>query len=354
MRHIVFALGVLGMAALSLLAFAVLRSQPAQEQEAPERLLTSQADTAFHETELLQEKPPRIVREETKGVYLTRWSAGSEVRVAQVLELARQGKVNSVVVDIKDSGGSVAYDSGVLEAAALGAERGNIKNIALFLERFHEAGLYVIARIAVFQDPVFAGAHPEYALRKESSPQELWTDNKGLAWVDPAARAAWEYNAALATDAFSRGFDEVNFDYVRFPSDGNLSDISYPVWDEEMPMREVISSFYEYLDAGLRNKVISVDLFGLAAADTWDDMGIGQVLEDALPFFDFISPMVYPSHFAPGFLGFKNPDEHPYEVVNFSLQRARERVAEFAKTRESAAKLRPWLQRPEPLLRLSL
>jgi len=175
--------------------------------------------------------------------------------------------------------------------------------------------------------------------------EELWLDNKGLAWLDPASQEVWKYHADLAKDAFNKGFDEVNFDYVRFPSDGDVFDASYPFWDETTPLEVIIASFFAYLHEELGTGVTSVDLFGLSAANTWDDMGIGQVLEDTFLYFDYISPMVYPSHFALSFLGFEYPDEHPYEIVEFSMRRAQERLDAFSiEHEEVGAKLRPWLQ----------
>ncbi|MDP2735687.1 MAG: putative glycoside hydrolase, partial [bacterium] len=129
------------------------------------------------------------------------------------------------------------------------------------------------------------------------------------------------------------------------PSDGDNFDASYPFWDEETPLQIIIASFFAYLHGELEEGITSVDLFGLAAANTWDDMGIGQILEDAFPYFDFISPMVYPSHFAPGFKGLERPDEHPYEIVRFSMARAKDRLDLFqSQNNGTGAKLRPWLQ----------
>ena len=288
-------------------------------------------------------KQPFIAPEEVQGIYLTMWSANSETRVDRVLQLARETGINAVVIDVKDFSGSLAYDTSVSEASAIGAEKAVIKDIEGLIERFHDSGIYTIARITVFQDPILAKARPGLAIYRKSG-EQIWKDNKGLAWVDPAAKEVWEYNVAIAKDALSRGFDEINFDYIRFPSDGNLYDTKYPVWDVVTPLQEIIASFFAYLDAELPDATISADLFGLATVNQRDDMGIGQVLEDAFPYFDFISPMVYPSHFAKGYLGFENPSDHPYEVIRFSMAGAKTRLEKFRETNEKTAKLRPWLQ----------
>ncbi|MDP4007460.1 MAG: putative glycoside hydrolase [bacterium] len=291
--------------------------------------------------EPIEKISPFFLPSEIRGVYLTRWSAGSAAQLNQLLFIAKEKSINAVVIDIKDFSGFLAYDTGVALAKEIGAEQENIKNITEYLELLHNAGLYTIARITVFQDPVLAASRPDLAIKRLSSDKrEVWTDHKGLAWMDPASLEVWEYNTSIAKDALQKGFDEVNFDYIRFPSDGDIFDTKYPFWDEKTPLEDIIRSFFAYLKEELQGQTISVDLFGLTAANTWDDMGIGQILEDAFLYFDFVSPMVYPSHFAEGFLGLEHPDEHPYEIVNFSMAKAKKRLMESG----LAAKLRPWLQ----------
>ena len=139
-------------------------------------------------------------------------------------------------------------------------------------------------------------------------------DKSGLSWIDPAAKESWDYNIDIAKDALNKGFDELNFDYVRFPSDGNLKDMSFPFWDEETPKHLIIRQFFKYLRQELSDAKISIDLFGLSTVSS-DDLGVGQVIEDAFEYSDYVCPMVYSSHYAYGFIGFENPAEYPYEVV---------------------------------------
>jgi hypothetical protein len=129
---------------------------------------------------------------------------------------------------------------------------------------------------------------------QSKSTGKSWLDRKGLAWMDPASQEVWDYNLAIAKDAASRGFDEINFDYIRFPSDGNMSDMTFPIYDMVSAKHLTMRKFFQYTRDSLPNTIISADLFGLAAV-VKDDLGIGQVLEDALPYFDAISPMAYPS-----------------------------------------------------------
>lgn len=312
--------------------------------------------------------PPDPIR----AVYFTGWSAGLRRRVDYLVDLSKTTAVNAVVIDIKDYSGFIAYRIGVPEASHYGAVRIMFRDIDGLVERLHREGIYVIARITCFQDPVLAAARPDLAVHRLSklpkdrrgplTKESLWLDHKGLAWIDPASRPAWQYLVAIAKDALSHGVDEVNFDYIRFPSDGNLKDMYIPAWDGKTPKHEVIRSFFRYLRRELPGARISADLFGLATVNS-DDLGIGQVLEDAYASFDYVCPMVYPSHFARKFLGFPNPAAHPYEVVNYSVRHAAERLDEFANPKPPpaaaparteaaaaaapairAAKLRPWLQ----------
>jgi hypothetical protein len=302
--------------------------------------------------------PPEVVR----GIYITAWSAGYAQKINSLIGLIKRTNLNAVVIDIKDYSGSVSYKTGIADVAAAGAEN-NIKILQpnALLKKLHDAGIYVVGRITVFQDPVLAKAHPEWALRNKTT-GKIWTDKKGLAWMDAAAKPVWEYNAAIAKEALARGFDEIQFDYVRFASDGDLSNVAYPYWDGHTPRRVVIEKFFKFLRDGMPDAKLSADLFGLSTVNT-DDLGIGQVIEDAYKYFDYVSPMVYPSHYAAGFLGYQNPAKFPYEVIKYSLEKALARLQTMtmAMTNDNesstassslstvivpkfVAKLRPWLQ----------
>lgn len=294
-------------------------------------------------------QPPAVV----KAVYMTSWSATKSDYIDYLINIAKNTEINSVVVDIKDWSGYVAYNTEVPEVEKYGAESIRIKDIGALIRKLHENGIYVIARITVFQDPVLAEARPDLAVRSQSklffspfsflSSSSLWLDRLGLAWIDPAAKESWDYNIAIAKDALKQGFDELNFDYVRFPSDGNLKDMIFPLWDRETPRHLIIKEFFKYLRQQLPDAKLSVDLFGLSASSA-DDLGVGQVIEDAFEYFDYICPMMYPSHYADGFLGFENPAEYPYQVVYYSTKRTSQRLAVFNQSQKSSAQIRPWLQ----------
>ena len=265
------------------------------------------------------EPAPTVV----KGVYLTGWSAGNSKKIEEIINLAKTTEINAVVIDVKDYTGRVFFETQDDLIKNTGSQEIRIKDFAGLIKRLHNEKIYVIARIAVFQDLYLAEHKPEYAV-KNSINGKIWRDNKNLAWVDPAAKFVWDYNIAVAKEAARLGADEINLDYIRFPSDGLISQLSYPVYDSSQKSKsEQIREFFEYFHGELKNSgaKTSADVFGLVTVNT-DDMGIGQILEYTLPYFDYLSPMVYPSHYASGFIGYKNPALYPYEVVDYSLEKA--------------------------------
>jgi hypothetical protein len=268
--------------------------------------------------------PPTIV----KALYSTAWAAGSASKLKYLIGVIKKANLNGIVIDIKDYSGYVAYHTGIPEVEASGAEN----EIRIFypnalLKQLHDNNIYVIGRLTVFQDPILAKAHPEWAVHN-SLTGKGWTDRNGLGWMDPGSRNVWDYNIEIAKDALTRGFDEINFDYIRFPSDGNLNSMTFGFWDENTPMRETLRKFFKYLRDKLGDAKISADLFGLATVES-QDLGIGQVIEDAYSYFDYVSPMVYPSHYHAGFLGYKNPAKYPYEVVKYSMESALQRLRNY-------------------------
>jgi hypothetical protein len=280
--------------------------------------------------------PPSIV----KAVYVTGYSAGSKSYINYLKNLFSNTEINAVVVDIKGSDGYVSYASGAEEVKKYNLTNNAILDIDALIRFFHDQNIYVIGRIAVFEDPQYSKARPDLAIYNKEKTTDLshpvlWQDNHGLSWLDPASKDVWNYDVSLAKDALYHGFDEINFDYVRFPSDGKTKLMGFPFWNDNSPMAPVIKDFFHYLRTSLPDDKISVDLFGLTTVNS-DDMGIGQVLENAFENFDYIAPMVYPSHYANGFIGFNNPADHPYEVIKYSMDRALSRENSFLNKAQEA------------------
>ena len=303
------------------------------------------ADVAWREDSLI-----RIARAEdmdkrrrihepvfAKGIYLTAATAGSK-RVNDFIELIRKTEINAVVIDIKDYSGWVSYDSNAKMANTLHTERVLIKNLPELLSSLKSEDIYTIARIQVFQDPVLAERRPDLAIQNKGG--GVWKDFKGLAWLDPGSREVWDYTIELAKDAIEKGFDEVNFDYIRFPSDGRIGEAVYTHTAGRSKI-DTINDFFAYLNESLKDEpaFISADLFGMTLWSS-SDFNIGQTLLGAASYFDYISPMVYTSHYADGFDGYANPALYPYEIVSKNLKKG----ILTLEAASSTANLRPWLQ----------
>ncbi len=287
--------------------------------------------------------PPPVTHirtpEPVKAVYMTACIAGTPRLREKVLATISGTQINSLMIDIKDYTGTVSYvDSNVPGPKGKGC---TVSDLPAFVSELHAKGIYAIARITVFQDPLYAAAHPDLAVQSYSHPGKPWTDRKGLAFIDPDFPEYWGHIVDLSKEVHSIGFDEVNFDYIRFPSDGDMSDARFAL-PEGVSRRMAIGSFFDHIHKELSSAgiVTSADIFGQTTINT-DDLGIGQVLEDALLSFDYVAPMVYPSHFIPGFEGYDSPAAHPYEVIKTTMTRAVERAAAASTT---PGKLRPWLQ----------
>jgi hypothetical protein len=248
--------------------------------------------------------------------------AGSEEAFAAMLALADETAVNAFVFDTKQEDGKVFYDTEVQDARDSGAVR-DVYDPALRLAQAKEHGLYTITRIVTFHDPYQAAFRPEQAY-----------DGK---WINPTKPESWEYPIALAEEACRLGFDEVQFDYVRFPSE-DAAQISGQLEMTEEQRTSMIGGFLQEARERVHAAgcALSADVFAIVVSAT-NDQGIGQRPEDLTRSLDAFSPMVYPSHYSPGWLGFDDPNEHPYDVTEDAILDAKERI-------EPGVVLRPWLQ----------
>jgi len=251
--------------------------------------------------------------------------------------MVTRSHLNAMVIDVKDSTGRVGYDSKVPLVAQTGAYERRIRDLDGILRQCRERKVYTIARIAVFQDPNLAKARKDLAVG--AGGKSVWKDRKGLAWVDPASKEVWDYNVAIAKEVAAKGFDEVQFDYVRFPTDGKLKTMNYPVYKRDVPKHEIIRRFFEYVDQQMKpvDVLTSADIFGLTTM-VEDDLNIGQRIEDVADYVDFVCPMIYPSHYPKGHLGLKNPADHPYRIIYDASLRGMKRLE------GKRARMRPWLQ----------
>jgi len=264
-------------------------------------------------------------------------------RVRELMDMVNKTELNAIVIDAKSEKGRLAWDSAVPLAKDLGAltTRPDTIDLLEVVERCKTENIYCIARLAVFQDTLLANARPNLAIRYVNG--SVFTENGGAAWANPYNTEVWSYNIALAKEIVALGFDEIQFDYVRFP--GRVSGLSFGTDSTEDTRIAAIAGFLARAQKELRSTgaFVSADVFGLTTA-TEDDQGTGQRLRDLGPYLDYVSPMVYPDTWAESTdlvtkgLGIQNCVEAvrcPYEVVYNSLQRAAEKTS---------TKVRLWLQ----------
>lgn len=327
------------------------------------------ADTGGSGVDLIDQKEEKKVAhlktpDAVRAIYMTSCVVATPSFRDRLVALVEETEVNSLIIDIKDFTGTLSYKPNDPELLPLWENaRCGTGEMEEFLTSLHEKGVYVIGRITVFQDPFLSETRPDLTV-KFSSTGETWRDHKGLSFTDVGSKEVWDHHVAISRDAYNIGFDELNFDYIRFPSDGPMNDIYFP-FSGDRPKAEVLESFFSYLDSELEGTGIvkSADLFGMVTTNT-DDLNIGQVLERALPYFDFIAPMTYPSHYPNGFNGWPNPNEVPYEILKFSMDAAIKRTIAttttvktfdgkmiasttpqlYTKTAFNRDKIRPWLQ----------
>lgn len=269
-----------------------------------------------------------------RGIHLSAWISGSEKHRKLALELFATTELNTAVIDIKEYEGQV-YIKGVKEAEANKAYVVAIPDLEKYILLLKEKGIYTIARIVVFRDNTISRKIPSLAVKNPDG--TIWTDRKGAAWLDPYNKDAWDYNLKIAERAADIGFDEIQFDYIRFPSDGNTRNCRYSKPHSATEASKALIGFLKEAKRrlNLKGAKISIDVFGLTTTAT-DDMGIGQKIVEMTEQVDYVSPMVYPSHYAKWTYGIADPNKEPYKVVYNSIEGALKRIPE--------EKLRPWLQ----------
>jgi hypothetical protein len=271
--------------------------------------------------------------EEIRGVHITGPLMSLRGKFAEYLALKRYG-LNTVEIDLKDESGNVSFLKGAPAIALHDGAARPYFDPHTAVAQAHEAGMYVIGRIVSFEDPITSVAHPELAIHRTDG--SLWRTSGGLGWLNPYSRTAWRYDVDVAAAAAKAGFDEIQFDYTRFPSDGDLSIIRYP-GAHPQPMRKTIAAYLRYAASRLHplGVRVSADVFGLSATH---DLGIGQYPSQIGRVVDAIYPMTYPSHYRSGEYNLSNPDDAPGATVTDSLN-------DFhAKMAGEPATVVPWLQ----------
>lgn len=282
-------------------------------------------------------EPPAVVR----GIYLNRWVFGRQ-KFYDLIRLADTTEINAFVIDVKDATGELTYPSAVPAAVQIGANRApSVRDPRDRLAVLRQRGIHAIARIVVARDPLLARGKADWAIHDTKG--GLWIDGLGEPWVDAFNDSVWIYSAQLAEEAVLMGFDEVQFDYIRFPDEppARLSRTVYPARSDGESKRAAVRRNVRLL----RERVaalgvpFTLDIFGLTSSAK-GDLGIGQVWEDLAGEADVVLPMVYPSHYRRGSYGIAHPNASPYETVRAALRDAIARSDAMPRS----AKIRPYLQ----------
>ncbi|PIU18348.1 MAG: hypothetical protein COT18_10720 [Elusimicrobia bacterium CG08_land_8_20_14_0_20_59_10] len=271
-----------------------------------------------------------------RGIHLTSWGSGSPKGRQKLLKHISGTVLNAVVIAIKETDGRV-YIPGVEKAEKYGAYTAAIPRPEAMVADFKAAKLYTIARIVSFNDRVLPKARPDLAVKTPDG--RPWRSRNGATWTDPYNREVWAYLLDIAERAAKAGFEEIQFDYIRYPSEGNISQCLYSKPHNSKSAVANLKNFLAYARKRLAPYEVkmSVDVFGLTTSAK-DDMGIGQDMKTLTAGADFIYPMMYPSHYARGAYGIKNPNASPYRVIDRGLKDAMLRLG------PGYAKLRPYLQ----------
>lgn len=269
-----------------------------------------------------------------KGIYLNGYDFTNSEKMDSIITILSETKVNTIVLDVKTDNGHILYDSNLQEVNELNNKRVKYDR-SLLLEFKQEFNIYLIGRVVAFQDPYFA-KNFENSSVIDSTTNSPYSQN-GQYFLDPGDKKARDYVLNIAIEACSLGFDEIQFDYIRYP-DTNKKDLIYG--DENTYENRIknINSFLRFSKDTLNGMgcLVSADIFGYVLQNKSDN-GIGQHLETIAETVDFISPMVYPSHYSKGSFGYQYPNNFPYEVVSAALNDGINRGIE-------KEKIRPFLQ----------
>ena len=332
-----------------LILFAIFGTPSSTEVYEGDKVAAVDADTTSYSTETdanasSTEQQQEIQHLPTpsplKAIYISSWVASTPSVRGPLVKLIETKELNAVVIDVKDNTGVITWEGRMKEE--------DLKN---FIEELHSKNIYVIGRIAVFQDPAYALLHKDHAVQKQDG--SLWKSKKGEYWVDTGSKKKWEDTLRLSEEAYALGFDEINLDYIRYSTEGTKDNLVFPQSGARAVNDRVgvVSEFYEYITGELRKRGIPVsgDVFGIITTSTTDVPVLGQDLHKALEYFDYVAPMVYPSHYAPGTFGFSNPAANPGAVIKEAMLGAITIADEVASstgqsTSTVRAKLRPWYQ----------
>ena len=295
----------------------------------------TEAETGNGETEAQEETvtEPFAEKVRVKGIYVTGAMAGTS-NMDNLIALVDRTELNTMVIDVKNDEGRVVYDMDSALVREIGAVKEYVSDMPGLIRKCKEHGIYLIARIVAFKDPFLAENRQDLALTDKNG--NIFRDKSGLAWVNPYKREVWDYLLEIARQAASVGFDEIHFDYIRFSTDAGMSKVDFGEDALEQDKEDVITEFTIYAAQELHDMGVplSADVYGVIIDSKLDASIVGQNYYEMAKHLDYISPMVYPSHYGPGNLGLAVPDAQPYETIFRSMKTSRKVLAGMGREAE--------------------
>ncbi|ADL03697.1 putative glycoside hydrolase [Lacrimispora saccharolytica] len=280
-----------------------------------------------------------------KGIYISGYMAGSEGLQA-ILDKIQGTEINTVVIDVKNDDGRITFamdDAPTVNE--IGATEKYIKDIDSLMAQLKARGLYTIARVVAFRDPYLAEKKPDWGLKNKDG--SLHRDNKGLAWVNPYRTEVWDYLVEVGAEAANAGFDEIQFDYIRFATDSSMKQVAFLEADTRGRSKtDIITEFiqYAYEKLSSHNVFVSADVFGTIIGSRVDAEAVGQIYHEMACHLDYICPMIYPSHYGDGNFGIDHPDTEPYRTIRAALKLSKQDLDSAREEGRPQAIVRPWLQ----------
>ncbi len=296
------------------------------------------ADDVQNEVDVKAPIKPQIAR----GIYVPSSVAGSN-ELTDLMRLADSTEINAMVIDVKNDDGKISYAMEYDMAKTIGAVTSTISDMEGLVKALKEKNIYLIARIVAFKDPLLAEKRPDLAIKNQNG--TIFRDKNGQGWVNPYNKKVWNYLIGISSQAAAIGFDEIQFDYIRFSTDKMIQDADLGESAEYKSKENIITEFTKYAYHCLKplGVNVSADVYGTIIASSVDAGIVGQNYVEMSKYLDYICPMIYPSHFAEGNFGVKYPDLEPFQIISKVLSISAKKLKEIPEG-EHRAIVRPWLQ----------
>lgn len=334
-----------------------------QPKETREAEATQETEEPLEKVED-ESQEEKVVRPKVKGIFVTGPMAGSS-NMEHLIQLVEETELNTIVIDVKNDEGRITYDMEIPSVQETGAGISYVQDMKALMKKCKEKNIYLIARIVTFKDPFLAREKPEWCIHNTDG--SIFLDKGGLTWLNPYNREVWEYLLDIAEESLAMGFDEVQFDYIRFSTDSGMENVDFGEAGEQKGREEIITDFVKYASERLHKLggALSADVYGVVIDSEGDQQIVGQDYVEMSRYLDYISPMVYPSHYGPYNYNIPVPDAEPYKLVLTALQSSRkvlagippetvsgnsgeeytaEEIAALLPMEGIRAQVRPWLQ----------